>query len=63
MGFAKKIAVFAIDADGRNFVSERSNSLVGTPEYMAPEIYAKAGHDQSVDLWAFGVRQRLFVLL
>lgn len=27
----------------------------GTPEYLAPEMVAKTGHDAGVDLWALGV--------
>jgi len=27
----------------------------GTPEYMAPEVFLKGGHDLSVDYWAIGV--------
>ena len=27
----------------------------GTPEYMAPEVLLKYGHDFSVDYWAIGV--------
>lgn len=27
----------------------------GTPEYLAPEVVANAGHDASVDMWALGV--------
>lgn len=27
----------------------------GTPGYMAPEIFKKAGHGKPVDVWAIGV--------
>ena len=27
----------------------------GTPEYLAPEMVTKSGHDESVDIWALGV--------
>ena len=27
----------------------------GTPEYMAPEVFLKGGHDLSADYWAIGV--------
>nr|AHZ63840.1 neochrome [Zygnemopsis sp. MFZO] len=40
------------------FVAEpltRSNSFVGTEEYIAPEIVTGAGHTASVDWWAFGI--------
>ena len=30
-------------------------SLVGTPEYIAPEVIAEEGYTGSVDWWAFGV--------
>mmetsp|Transcript_17961 Transcript_17961/g.54072 ORF Transcript_17961/g.54072 Transcript_17961/m.54072 type:complete len:422 (+) Transcript_17961:776-2041(+) len=33
----------------------RSNSLIGTMEYMAPEIISGAGHDKGVDWWSTGV--------
>lgn len=29
-------------------------SVIGTPEYMAPEYYAET-YDQAVDIWAFGL--------
>ncbi|MCD7459545.1 serine threonine-protein kinase [Datura stramonium] len=34
---------------------EKSNSFVGTEEYLAPEIILGKGHDFSVDWWCLGV--------
>ena len=33
----------------------RANSMVGTPEFMAPEVVAGGGHDTDCDWWSFGV--------
>jgi serine/threonine protein kinase len=41
-GFAKKI-------------EDRSYTLCGTPEYLAPEIILQQGHNHAVDWWALGV--------
>ncbi|XP_047970061.1 serine/threonine-protein kinase UCN [Salvia hispanica] len=35
--------------------AERSNSFVGTEEYVAPEVIRGDGHDFCVDWWAMGV--------
>ena len=33
----------------------RTNSYVGTVEYMAPEIVSGVEHDKAVDWWSLGV--------
>ncbi|KAL8154394.1 hypothetical protein V2J09_012154 [Rumex salicifolius] len=55
-----------LDADGHVMLTdfglakqfqenERSNSMCGTVEYMAPEIVMGKGHDKAADWWSVGI--------
>lgn len=48
-GFAKRIP-FNKD----NVSQNKSFTLCGTPDYLAPELVLSRGHDKSVDYWALG---------
>lgn len=49
-GFAKRVP-FVDDGGTRQ---DRTYTICGTPEYLAPEIVRSEGHTTAVDLWALG---------
>ncbi|KAJ0407956.1 hypothetical protein ATCC90586_001984 [Pythium insidiosum] len=48
-GFAKHVPYYK-----NGVVQERSFTLCGTPEYLAPELVLNKGHGKAVDHWALG---------
>lgn len=44
-----------IDFSFAKFIIDKTFTICGTPEYLAPEIIRKDGHDATVDYWALGI--------
>jgi len=44
-----------VDLGFAKIVDDKTYTLVGTPEYLAPELIMSKGHDKAVDYWSFGV--------
>ncbi|OWZ06059.1 AGC protein kinase [Phytophthora megakarya] len=50
-----KLIDFGLSKPDATRTSERTSTMCGSAEYMAPEIVQHKPYDQRVDLWAFGI--------
>ena len=46
--------IIVADFGFAKIVSDRTWTLCGTPEYLAPEVLNKVGHGKPVDWWTLG---------
>eukprot|EP00591_Stephanopyxis_turris_P014458 CAMPEP_0195538586 /NCGR_PEP_ID=MMETSP0794_2-20130614/49611_1 /TAXON_ID=515487 /ORGANISM="Stephanopyxis turris, Strain CCMP 815" /LENGTH=902 /DNA_ID=CAMNT_0040672583 /DNA_START=21 /DNA_END=2729 /DNA_ORIENTATION=+ len=44
-----------VDLGFAKVIMDKSFTLCGTPEYLAPELLLSKGHDKGVDIWALGI--------
>ena len=47
-----KITDFGLSKQGLEKVGKKAFTFCGTPEYLAPEIIKRTGHEKSVDWWS-----------
>ncbi len=55
---AKKKFEITSDSKGKNYKEYKrlwANSTVGTPDYIAPEVFKKTGYGPEVDYWSLGI--------
>jgi serine/threonine protein kinase len=43
------------DESAQEGMRARAESVVGTPEYLSPEMFGGEGHDKNVDWWSLGI--------
>uniref|UniRef100_A0A7S3ATK8 Protein kinase domain-containing protein n=1 Tax=Haptolina ericina TaxID=156174 RepID=A0A7S3ATK8_9EUKA len=53
--FAKNGYLKLVDFGFAKMITDRSWTLCGTPDYLAPEIISNKGHNHCVDWWTLGV--------
>lgn len=51
-GMSKFIDTNNVNSDGK---LKRTNTVCGSPLYMAPEIFEHNGYDDSIDIWSIGI--------
>jgi len=44
-----------VDLGFAKVVTDKTFTMVGTPEYLAPEVIMSRGHNHAADYWSFGV--------
>ena len=44
-----------IDFGAAKHITDRTNSIIGTPQYMAPEVILGDEYSYEVDYWSVGV--------